>query len=78
MKKPKIKEKEIVWDYQMDKLILVIDDSNVVQTNLKIILEKANYDYRKAYNGLEAQEVLNLINNENKKPSLILCDVNMP
>lgn len=53
--------------------ILVVDDERVIADTLAIILRRAGYDVKAAYDGTEAVEQARIWS-----PDLILCDVIMP
>ncbi|HPU50183.1 MAG TPA: response regulator [Burkholderiaceae bacterium] len=57
----------------MSKTIMVVDDSGSFRTVVKLALQKAGYAVVEAVDGLDASEKIG-----NVKPSLIVCDVNMP
>lgn len=57
----------------MSKVIMVIDDSTSFRTVVKLALQKAGYTVTEAGDGQDAVEKL-----PTAKPSLIVCDVNMP
>lgn len=56
------------------KKVLCIDDSLLIRTELKKLLEKNGYQVLEADNGKKALDVLN----QEKNIDLIFCDVNMP
>lgn len=58
----------------MAKTILIIDDSTSLRQVVQITLKGAGYDVVQAENGKDALEKLA----GGVKPSLIVCDVNMP
>jgi two-component system chemotaxis response regulator CheY len=62
----------------MSKLILSIDDSQVIKLSVKEILDRQGIDSRHALNGQEAIDLMGLMEQEGKRVSLILCDLNMP
>ena len=53
--------------------ILIVDDSELVRSQLKEMLEQVDCDVCEAEDGLEALKVY-----EQEEPSLVICDVNMP
>ena len=60
----------------MDKeLVLVIEDESELNNILSEILVMHNYEVLRAYNGLQA---FDLLRDGKIKPSLVLCDINMP
>ncbi|MFQ5450483.1 MAG: response regulator [Nitrospinaceae bacterium] len=60
-------------DLPIQAKILVVDDEQKAQTNLKRFLENKNFEVNIAYNGNEALERL-----EDFKPQCILLDIRMP
>jgi two-component system chemotaxis response regulator CheY len=62
----------------MGKFILTIDDSEVIKISLETLLTQNGYETDHAYDGVEALEKVKQYINQNKKISLIICDVNMP
>ncbi len=56
------------------KQVLVVDDSETLRAQLKVILEKASYEVFEAVNGLEGIDIME----STKGVELIICDVNMP
>ena len=57
----------------MKKSILIVDDSSSLRQVVNITLTASGYDVTEAENGQVALDKLS-----GMKPSLILCDVNMP
>lgn len=57
----------------MSKTIMVVDDSGSFRTVVRLSLQKAGYAVVEAADGQEAAEKL-----AGARPSLIVCDVNMP
>jgi two-component system chemotaxis response regulator CheY len=57
----------------MSKSIMVVDDSGSFRTVVKLALQKAGYAVIEACDGQDAAEKLGAA-----RPSLIVCDVNMP
>jgi len=57
----------------MSKTIMVVDDSGSFRTVVRLALQKAGYGVIEAVDGQDAAEKLS-----GSKPSLIVCDVNMP
>jgi DNA-binding response OmpR family regulator len=53
--------------------ILVIDDEKIVADTLALILKKAGYDVRAAYDGAVAMELAGVF-----APECIICDVILP
>ncbi len=62
----------------MSKLIFSIDDSNVIKMSLELLCKENDYDFVHAFDGKEALEKVDELKNQNKKISLIICDINMP
>lgn len=58
----------------MAKTILIIDDSTSLRQVVQITLKGAGYNVVQAENGKDALDKLQ----SGVKPSLIICDVNMP
>lgn len=58
----------------MAKTILIIDDSTSLRQAVQIVLNGAGYDVVQAEHGKDALDKLA----SGTKPSLIVCDVNMP
>jgi CheY-like chemotaxis protein len=59
----------------MKKKVLVIDDSPLVLSMVKDILEEAGYEVHTASNGIEANQH---IFSPDKRPDLIILDIMMP
>src|SRR4030042_5991536 len=55
------------------KRILIVDDEQHISFILQNVLEDAGYDISTADNGISALEVI-----EQRKPDLIITDINMP
>jgi len=62
----------------MEKIIFTLDDSNVIKANLEMILEDAGFKHQHSWDGEEAIENLKALEKENKRISLVFCDINMP
>ncbi len=62
----------------MSKLIFVVDDSNTVRASLKYTLEKNNYEVVAAEDGKDGLTKLEELKNKNKRPAMIISDINMP
>ncbi len=58
----------------MAKQIIIIDDSQTVRQEVRLVLVKAGYEIIEAEDGLEGAEAIR----ENQGASLAICDVNMP
>lgn len=54
-------------------VILVVDDSVLISTNIKMILEPKGYEIAEASNGADALKLA-----ESKSPKLVLLDMIMP
>jgi len=59
--------------FHKDQLILVVDDSDIIRNLTKEELEKAGFQVMTAENGRQALKQIT-----NKRPDLILSDINMP
>ncbi len=59
----------------MVPLILVVEDDEALNFNLKIVLEYNGYNVISAFNGINALKKLSEIK---KAPDIIITDVNMP
>lgn len=57
----------------MNKVVLIIEDSNEIRENVKEILELSNYRVHTAQNGKEGLEAAH-----KTLPDIILCDIMMP
>lgn len=62
----------------MTHTVLVIDDSAVMRASVGHTLRMAGYDVAEARDGRDALSVLTQLAGDKRRPSLILCDVNMP
>ncbi len=62
----------------MGKLILSIDDSNVIKMSLELLCKENGYEFVHAFDGLEGLEKVEEIKNQSKNIALIICDINMP
>ncbi len=62
----------------MSKLILSIDDSNVIKHSLEMLLQKNGYETEHAWDGVEALEKVKQIMDGDRYISCIICDINMP
>ncbi|MFW6271297.1 MAG: response regulator [Bacillota bacterium] len=59
----------------MDKTILAVDDSKTVRSSVQYTLSKNGYNVELAENGQKALDLLDDIQN---KPKMIITDINMP
>jgi two-component system, chemotaxis family, chemotaxis protein CheY len=62
----------------MAHTILVVDDSAVMRASVTYALKSAGYEVAEAHDGKDGLDVLKRLSDENRRPSLILADVNMP
>lgn len=58
--------------------ILVVDDSPVLRFSIRPVLEEAGFGVEEAQHGRDALLVLEKMDEESRRPSLILTDINMP
>ena len=63
-------------DYNVKKMIVAVDDSNVVLKTLKNVLVKEEYELHLFSSGTRALEYLE--QKDNKIPDLIILDIEMP
>jgi two-component system chemotaxis response regulator CheY len=61
----------------MGKLILSIDDSNVIRMSLELLCKENGYSHEHAFDGLEGLKKDEEIKKSGKDISLIICDINM-
>jgi two-component system, chemotaxis family, chemotaxis protein CheY len=57
----------------MSAKIMIVDDSTTIRKIVGIVLEKENYQFIEAKNGVDALEKI-----KTEKIGLIICDINMP
>ena len=62
----------------MDNLILIVDDSKTVRASVSYTLKNAGYGVEEAVNGKDAFNILGMLSTADKRPSMIITDVNMP
>lgn len=62
----------------MGKLILSIDDSNVIKMSLELLCKENGYALIHAFDGIEGLKKVEEIKKMGKNISLIICDINMP
>lgn len=62
----------------MSKLILAVDDSRTIRASIKYTLEKADYEIILGNDGQEGLDRLSDLKNEDRKPDMIISDINMP
>ena len=62
----------------MSKLVLIVDDSEVLRQALRFSLEKLSLEVVDACDGCDGLKRLSELEQEGKHPSLIITDVNMP
>ncbi len=63
---------------EVNPTILVVDDSAVLRVSVRSSLKKSGYEVTEATNGREGLEVLDSLVEQNKRPAVILSDINMP
>jgi two-component system chemotaxis response regulator CheY len=57
----------------MVQRVLVVDDSNVIRSHCRIVLERAGYEVIEAWDALQARTVLKTLD-----IAFLLCDLNLP
>ncbi|MFW6029272.1 MAG: response regulator [Halanaerobiales bacterium] len=62
----------------MVNYILIVDDSRTVRASVKYALSKGSYQVEEAVNGKEALDFLIEQAQADKRPGMIITDVNMP
>ncbi len=62
----------------MGKMILVVDDSAVLRASVKFALTSAGFEVVEAKDGKDGLAVLESLEGEENRPSMIISDVNMP
>lgn len=62
----------------MSKFILIVDDSKTVRASVTYTLKKAGYQVEQALNGQEAINLLKTMVLDDRRPAMIITDVNMP
>ena len=63
---------------QLNKRVLILDDSRTIRTSVKYTLQKSGYEILLAENGVEGLEVLKENSSMNDRPKMIITDINMP
>ena len=61
----------------MERIVFIVDDSQVVRTSVRHTLERQGYKVIEAKNGRDGITVLNALPAA-ERPSMIITDVNMP
>ncbi len=62
----------------MSVYILVVDDSPVLRFSIRPVLEEAGLEVEEAQHGRDALLILEKMDEEGRRPALILTDINMP
>ncbi len=62
----------------MSKLIFVVDDSKTVRASLEYTLGKGGFEVVSAEDGQDGLNGLNRLTDKNKRPAMIITDINMP
>ena len=62
----------------MSKTILIVDDSAVMRASVSFTLRSAGLEVVEAHDGRHGLEVLKTLAEADKRPAMILADVNMP
>ena len=62
----------------MNKMILIVDDSKTIRTSLTFTLSKEGYEVVAAEDGENGITRLNELFDQQKKPAMIITDINMP
>ncbi|AZO93272.1 response regulator [Halocella sp. SP3-1] len=62
----------------MAKYILIVDDSKTVRASVTYTLKKVGYEVVEAVNGQDGVDILKKLSADNRRPSMIITDVNMP
>lgn len=62
----------------MSNLILAVDDSRTIRASLEYTLNKNGFDIVLGENGQEGLDLLKDLKKNNKKPDMIITDINMP
>lgn len=62
----------------MAQLIMTVDDSAVIRAAVSSALQSAGFETIEACNGQEGLKELERLSSEQKRPAVILVDVNMP
>ncbi|MFZ5585560.1 MAG: response regulator [Thermodesulfobacteriota bacterium] len=62
----------------MNKLILIVDDSATLRMSVEMTLKAAGFEVVQAINGQEGLETLQRLEAGQRRPAMIISDVNMP
>ena len=62
----------------MKKIVMVVDDSNVLRSSVKFTLENAGYEVAEADDGKTGLSKLQELIQGGSRPGMIISDVNMP
>lgn len=62
----------------MNKMILIVDDSKTIRTSLTFTLSKEGYEVVAAEDGEIGISRLNELFDQQRKPAMIITDINMP
>ncbi|MFH1058024.1 MAG: response regulator [Pseudomonadota bacterium] len=62
----------------MNKLILIVDDSATLRMSVEMTLKGAGFEVVQATNGREGLEALQRLEASQRRPAMIISDVNMP
>lgn len=62
----------------MSNLIFVVDDSKTVRASLEYTLGKGGFEVVSAENGSDGINRLDQLNQQGKRPAMIITDINMP
>lgn len=57
----------------MSKLVLIVDDSNIIRAHCRAVLKKAGYDCVEAWDAVQARARL-----DSSDISFMVCDLNLP
>ena len=57
----------------MTQRILIVDDSNIIRTHCRIVLQKAGYEVIEAWDAAQARSAL-----KQQEIAFVLCDLNIP
>jgi CheY-like chemotaxis protein len=57
----------------MTQRILIVDDSNIIRTHCRIVLQKAGYEVIEAWDAAQARAAL-----KQQEIAFVLCDLNIP
>ena len=57
----------------MAQRILIVDDSNIIRSHCRIVLQKAGYDVSEAWDATQARSAL-----KQHEIAFVLCDLNIP